>query len=62
MLAHELRSMHESHLLTFTVTGETNREIGKSNYASSLRMYGRRANYLLRYVRAALGELEKPGS
>jgi hypothetical protein len=62
MLAHELRSMHESHLLTFTVTGETNREIVKSNYASSLRMYGLRANYLLRYVRAALGELEKPGS
>ena len=62
MLAHELRSMHESHLLTFTVTGETNWEIGKSNYASSLRMYGRRANYLIRYVRAALGELEKPAS
>lgn len=58
MLTAEARNMNENLRLTFTVSDEENHKIVKINHAKCLHMYGRRANYLLRYVRAALGELE----
>jgi hypothetical protein len=61
MLATEARNVNEFLRLTFTISDEVNHEIVKINHAGSLRMYGRRANYLLNYVRAALTELNKPG-
>jgi hypothetical protein len=62
MLAAEARSLSDLLALTFTVSDETNHAIVKTNHASTLRMYGRRANYLLKYVRAALKELETPAA
>jgi hypothetical protein len=61
MLTHEGHSLNELLHLTFTVSDETNFNIVKSNHAGTLRMYGRRANFLLKYVRTALKDLEARG-
>jgi len=57
MLATETRALNEFFHLTFTVSDEVNHNIVKQNHASSLRMYGRRASYMLDRVRAALNEI-----
>jgi hypothetical protein len=60
MLASEGRSMNDLLSLTFTLSDEVNHQIVVQNHKSALHMYGRRANYVLKYVRAALNELEMP--
>jgi hypothetical protein len=61
MLANEARLVNEFIRLTFTVSDDDNHRTIVANHQAGIRMYGRRAAYLLDQVRAALKELEAPG-